>query len=336
MFKTFVHAGCRSFLQRRSTVAGAMLGAMVCIAAPLAAQAQQVTLRAVSSFDEKSFFSRHFEAFIDKVNREGKGLVQINYIGGPKAIPPFEVGNAVRNRVVDLANVTGVFYTNIVPEAIAMSFTSLPTQELRKNGAIDFMNTLLEPKGLVYQARLSDDVPYHIYTNKGFAGDLKGQKMRITPVYRDLFLSLGATVVQTAPGELYTALERGVVDGYGWPIAGVFDLGWQEKTKHRVDPGFYSSENGILMNLAVWKSLTQDQRAFLQKQFAWAEAQNATYKEEVAEETRRQAEAGIKTLALPPEESRKLVEAANAAAWKRIGEVSPTHAAKLQQLFSKD
>ena len=51
---------------------------------------------------------------------------------------------------------------------------------------------------------------------------------------------LGANVVTTPPGEVYTALERGVVDGYGWPILGIFDLGWQEKTKYRVDPGFYA------------------------------------------------------------------------------------------------
>jgi TRAP-type mannitol/chloroaromatic compound transport system substrate-binding protein len=44
------------------------------------------------------------------------------------------------------------------------------------------------------------------------------------------------------PGEVYTALERGVVDGYGWPTAGIFDLGWHEKTKFRVDPGFYTAE----------------------------------------------------------------------------------------------
>jgi len=333
MLRTLVNAGSRSLQRKRRAVLAA--AALACLAAPAMGQAQQVTLRAVSSFDEKTFFSRHFERFVEKVNREGKGLVQINYIGGPKAIPPFEVGNAVRNKVVDLANVTGVFYTNIVPEAIAMSYTDLTTRELRENGAIDYMNTLLAPKGLTYLARLSDGVPYHIYTNKGFTGDLKGQKMRITPVYRDLFLSLGSTVVQTAPGELYTALERGVVDGYGWPIAGIFDLGWQEKTRYRVDPGFYGSENGILMNLSSWKNLTQAQRDFLQKQFAWAEEQNATYKDEVAAETRRQAEAGVKTIALSPEDSRKLLDAARDAAWKRMAEVSPAHAAKLKSLFSR-
>ena len=69
------------------------------------------------SFAEKTQFSKNFERFIEKVNDDGKGLVQINYIGGPRAMPPFEVGNAVRTKVVDIANVTGAFYTNLMPEA---------------------------------------------------------------------------------------------------------------------------------------------------------------------------------------------------------------------------
>ena len=85
-----------------------------------------------------------------------------------------------------------------------------------------------------------------VYLTKPIAKpDLTGLKIRITPVYRDFFTALGATVVQTAPGEVYTALERGVVDGYGWPTAGIFDLGWHEKTKFRVDPGFYT-RRGVL------------------------------------------------------------------------------------------
>ena len=81
------------------------------------AAAQEVTLRAVTSFAEGTQFSKNFERFIEKVNADGKGVVKINYIGGPRAMPPFEVGNAVRTKVVDIANVTGAFYTNLMPEA---------------------------------------------------------------------------------------------------------------------------------------------------------------------------------------------------------------------------
>jgi hypothetical protein len=44
------------------------------------ASAQEVTLRGISSFAEKTFYSRGFERFIEKVNADGKGVIQINYI----------------------------------------------------------------------------------------------------------------------------------------------------------------------------------------------------------------------------------------------------------------
>jgi len=62
-------------------------------------------------------------------------------------------------------------------------------------------------------------------------------------VYRDFFQSLGANVITTPPGECITALERGVVDGYGWPIGGIFELNWQEKDQVPRRPGFYDAKS---------------------------------------------------------------------------------------------
>ena len=99
------------------------------------AWSQEVTLRAVSAFQEGTAFAKPFEAFIERVNRDGKGLVKINYIGGPKAMPAFEVGNAVKGGVIDIANVTGAFYTNLMPEAEALKLAERTIQEQRENGA---------------------------------------------------------------------------------------------------------------------------------------------------------------------------------------------------------
>src|ERR1051326_9140170 len=87
-------------IMKTTTVLAAVL-ALATTAATNLALAQEVTLKAVTSFVEKTQFSKNFERFIDKVNADGKGVVQINYIGGPRAMPPFEVGNAVRTKVVD-------------------------------------------------------------------------------------------------------------------------------------------------------------------------------------------------------------------------------------------
>ncbi len=88
-----------------------------------------------------------------------------------------------------------------------------------------------------YLARQFHNVPFHIYLNKKIDKlDFTGLKIRVTPVYKDVVEALGGTTVTTAPGEVYTALERGVVDGYGWPVTGIFDLGWEKVTKFRLEP----------------------------------------------------------------------------------------------------
>ncbi|MFN0183787.1 MAG: hypothetical protein ACKVQR_08225, partial [Aquabacterium sp.] len=48
------------------------------------ALAQEVTLKAVNAFQEGTYYARNFERWVQKVNAEGKGVVQINYLGGPK------------------------------------------------------------------------------------------------------------------------------------------------------------------------------------------------------------------------------------------------------------
>src|SRR3990170_8416403 len=248
--------------------------------APVAALAQETTLRVVSAFGENTQYVKNLEGFIRKLNADGKGSLQLNFIGGPKAMPPFEVGNAVRTGVIDIAMTTGAFYTNIMPEADALKLAQVSAPEQRKNGAYELINRIWNEKAnMVYLGRVIDFTPFHLYlTKKIDKADLTGLKLRITPVYREFFQALGATVVQTPPGEVYTALERGVVDGYGWPITGIFDLGWHEKTKYRVDPGFYNAEVSLIMNLDKWKGLNAKQRGLLTKHVIALENANDSWK----------------------------------------------------------
>ncbi|MGQ0663828.1 MAG: TRAP transporter substrate-binding protein DctP [Pseudomonadota bacterium] len=313
-----------------------LVGGLAAAMAPLGAGAAEITLKGVSSFAEGTSFSRPFERFIDKVNAEGKGLVQINYIGGPRAIPPFEVANAARTGVVDIANTTGAFYTNILPESDALKLSTLSAQELRKNGAWEYINKLWNERvNVYYLARTGDNIPFHLYLTKRIdKPDFTGLKIRVTPVYRDFFQALGATVVTTPPGEVYTALERGVVDGYGWPILGIFDLGWQDKTKFRVDPGFYNVEVSLLVNLDTWKKLDAQQQAFLGRQAIWLESLNPEAEALNAEEAKRQAAAGIQTISFAGEVGRQYLARATEVGWKSIIDKSPEHGPKLRVLLT--
>jgi len=123
----------------------AALGAGL-VASIAAAHADEVTLRAVNAFAEGTTFAKPFERLIEKVNADGKGQIKITYVGGPRAMPPFEIGNALRNKVVDLASVTGAFYGNLMPEADAQKLMAKPMSEIRANGGIVLIEKLHNDK----------------------------------------------------------------------------------------------------------------------------------------------------------------------------------------------
>lgn len=296
----------------------------ILLASPYALS-QEVTLRAVSAFQEGGDVSRNFERFVAKVNAEGKGLVRINFIGGPKAMPPFEVGRATKSGVVDMAYVTGGFYTNVLPEALALNYTSQSGKQQRKSGVWETVNKVwAEKMNVYYLARAVDHTPYHIFLNKKIDKlDLKGLRIRVTPIHSEIAVALGAIAVTLPPGEVFTALERGLVDGYIWPLLGIFDLGWQEKTKFRVEPGFYNTEDSVLINLDKWKSLTPAQQAFLTRQALWLEDIGDEYVEFNKNEKRKQAAAGIQALTFTGAEADAFVKKANEVAWKAVLDKSP-------------
>ena len=304
-------------------------------AAPAAAQ--EVTLRVVSAFPENSVYVKRLENWIERVNAEGKGVLQLNFIGGPKAVPTFEMGKAVQGGVVDIGMAAGAFYTNVFPESDALKLAEMVVAEQRRNGAFAYINKVWNEKGnMQYLGRVVENQPFHLYLNKEISKpDLKGLKIRITPVYRDFFGAMGATLMQTAPGEVYTALERGVVDGYGWPVGGIFDLNWHEKTKYRVDPGFYDAEVSLVANLKKWNGLTAKQREFLQQQVINMEGRNDFWKAYGAEEIKRQTAAGIKSITFDAATTAAFRKQAYDSGWAGVIKLSPTHGPAMQKLLTR-
>jgi TRAP-type C4-dicarboxylate transport system substrate-binding protein len=229
-------------------VAGAAVGAVLAASA----SADEVTLKAGSFLPLTVNFGEPFKKFVDHVNAESKGVVQIRVVGGPEAVPPFQLGNAIKSGVLDIAVVPPAYYKGLMPEGDADILTKQSFVEQRKNGAWALINKLHEEKvNAYYLAAYGDGVQFYIYLRKPIKNisELKGLKLRSSPNYQAFFTALGATTVVTPPGEVYTALERGVIDGYGWPLWGIQDQGWDKYTKMRVEPGFYNVTCNILVNL---------------------------------------------------------------------------------------
>ena len=203
-------------------------------------------------------------------------------------------------------------------------------QELRKT---PFWSVLQKYTNQKINAHLlsayGDGIGFHIWTSKPPTAGLKGMRLRTTPNYTPLFTALGVSLVSTAPGEVLTALERGVVDGYGWPAIGMFDLGWGPHTKYRVDPGFYNVIVNVIVNQNKWNSLREDQKAFLNKMAGWLETENVRWvAERKAADEKKIKEAGIQIVDLGP----KHRQLAYDAYWEQLLKRAPEPAKELKAL----
>jgi len=123
-----------------------------------------------------------------------------------------------------------------------------------------------------------------------------------------------------------------VVDGYGWPVTGIFDLGWEKVTKYRLQPAFYSVEVGVLVNLDAWKSLNDGQKKVLNDAALWLEGLDSENVGLIKSEVDRQAKAGIQPLDFGGAAAKAFLEKANDAAWQAVIKRSPDTGPKLRAL----
>lgn len=89
--------------------------------------------------------------------------------------------------------------------------------------------------------------------------DLAGLKLRIPggpPT--TFFKAAGAIPLNVPPGDIYSSLEKGVIDGYNMPYQGAVDNMLHDLCKYVTDIKFNSSPMLIVMNLAKWNSLPPD------------------------------------------------------------------------------
>jgi TRAP-type C4-dicarboxylate transport system substrate-binding protein len=325
----------------RFAIRGALTAAALAVgAAGFAGAAQaETTLAGASCFPQGSFFSKRFEAFVEKVNAEGKGVVQIDYLGGAPAIgSPFTLVQRQAQGVYDIVSCTGAYYQNVVPEADAWKLLEVSPDEARANGGWALMEEIHRAKNLVPVSRFHYGTPFHLYLAPGKAidgPDLTGLHLRVAPIYTNFFKALGATTQNSNLAQIYSLMENGTVAGYGWPITGLRP-GWEQVTAYRVDPGFYDADINLLVTARSWDGLDQAARDLIVKLAMEAE-QAGIAADRAAVKASVEKQAGqYEIIAFSGADAETWSSTARDAGWAGLAEVSPENAPKLRALFAKE
>jgi TRAP-type C4-dicarboxylate transport system substrate-binding protein len=305
-------------------LAGAALSAL---AAPALAQAK---LTLVHPFPDALVYTQSCKALVAAINDAGKGVVEIAVRGGNEAIPMFNQPAAVRNGTVDMVCTPAAFYAQNLPENDAISTSNVSPAEARANGGMALVDKLHgQHMNMKYLGWLDSGIGFYVYSvnppkfKPDGMPDFSGVKLRDNPIYSAFFKALGATAHNMPATEVYSALEKNVVDAAAWTSIGLPQLRWDKFLRHRIGPEFFQSDIGMLMNLAKWNALDAKAKDAVSKAVMAHETASraARQKERDAEQAKLKAE-GMTQHDLPggAASAKKYTDLAVKAAYDRMME----------------
>ena len=308
------------------------LAAAAAVLAASTASAKE-ELGAVTALQRSNTIAKAFiETYLNASNA-ANGPVKIKYIGGQEVVPPRKAANALKRGQFDMLSCPTAYYIGTVPEGYALLAGNQGPRALRENGAWEILQEVYMKKAgahlLAWGENMTSYNTYLMVMPKFRADgvpDLTGLKMRATGTYRPLFRALGASTINIKSSEIFTAIQRGTVVGFGWPDVAVVALGLHKIVKYRVTPNYYQTNQVLTVNPKVWDSLTEEQRTFLEKQALVYETESVKWLEaRRAKEEEQMLAAGVKDIALQGDAAARYLDIAHQEIWTQLKERSEYH-----------
>ncbi|MGQ9507961.1 MAG: TRAP transporter substrate-binding protein DctP [Thermodesulfobacteriota bacterium] len=299
--------------------------------------AQPLELKAVSFLPKDHRLCAQIPVWIDRVNMGLKDVIKINWVGGPEVMPPFEQPEALRKGIFQVGFLPAAYYVGILPEGDAISLSKYDFKKEREKGGL--WDYFIERHKKINMMPLGTWLydPFYLYIKREVKGieELKGLKMRTAAKYDKMMLKLGMIPVTVQFGETYTALQRGVVDGFGWPTIGPREWGWLEYCRFVIDIPFYSRQNTfMLMNLDIWQKLPKaSQEKLVDISIKFEPEMKAYFEKEIEKEKKKMEKLGVKRIKFSEHDTQRYIDVANNAFWEDLEKKVPEEVKILKKLM---
>ncbi|RDB42086.1 ABC transporter substrate-binding protein [Halomonas sp. DQ26W] len=284
--------------------------------------------------------------WVELVNKIAGDELEIEFRAGGTLMPGTEVFDATETGSIEASGDWPGYWAGR-----DSSFSPLATTTSLFN-AVDYLNWIQQWGGWdLYQEIYGDYnmvyLPYGITNNEsGFMGrtpieslaDLDGKRLRLSGRDQGRVLEeLGGSQVTLSGGEIYQAVERGVVDGAEFSTPGVdYNAGFAEIVEYWSVPGWHQSASvfGVMINKDAWDALTEETQeklkiaadATMAWSLAWSERGST-------EGTINFMEAGVQINPLPEEDLARIQEITNEVIVRGACE-NPMHAKVYHSMIS--
>ncbi len=293
-------------------------------------------LRMINGFPDGFVFTREIAApFMEMVASETGGGVTIA-MSGPDVVPTFEQFEPVQSGVFDLLFTHPAYHAGTTSIGLAIDAIGTDPEKRRAGGVIDFIDAHYQTIGMkLIAAPATGTKGFRYFLREPITGPqgFAGRKIRGTVSYHPMIEALGGTGVVMGGGDVYSALQTGVVDGAAWGLTGAKDFKWHEVAGYMADPAFGQVGVMIFMNLDAWNALTPDQQAGIKRAAEALERQSiARFDVMAAAEQAELLALGMKTTEFVPEEAAQFEALWSNGVWQVAAQSRPEEIAALREI----
>ena len=307
------------------------------------ADAKEVVIRAISAWPLSIDGNTWYKNYIKEVNKRGKGVVQIRLLGGNEVASAFEQFQALRTGIADMTNSAPAYYVGETVEAAAVSLIAPKSLEgfldgLRKSGALDIINKAYREKSSMRFLGITvagTGFRFLMATPIKDLDGIKGKRIRASGAQDAAAIQYLGGSPQTLPAnELYTALQRGVVDGAYRAPNDAWSFGEHKVYKAMIATPIQFAPGGVYMPTGKWDKLPDNVKKVLEGTIVDMEPTILKYFQTNDNAAIKRLEKnGMKVIEVDDAAKKRLGEARNAY-WPELLKQSPKYGAQIQKVLA--
>lgn len=212
--------------------------------------------------------------FAQWVKEMSGGRLEIQVYGGGELVPALEAFGAVSQGTAEIGHGASYYWAGKVPAAqffAAVPFGMNPQQMnawIISGGGLELWEDVYAPFDLLPLPGGNTTIQMGGWFNKEInsVNDLKGLKMRIPGLGGKVISKAGGSAILSAGGEIYTNLERGVIDATEW-IGPYHDymMGFYKVARYYYYPGWHEPGTNLefFININAFSQLPSDLQAIV-------------------------------------------------------------------------
>jgi TRAP-type transport system periplasmic protein len=302
----------------KSLLASALVGGAVLLSGQANAQVSERTLRWAQQNSMEHPQGLGAKKFADLVEQKSGGKIKVRVFPGGQLGGDLQNVSALQGGTLDLMVLNAGLLVGIVKDFAVLDLPFLFNTAQEADAVVDGpvgtkLFDKLPEKGLVGLGYF--ELGFRNVTNSrrpiAKAEDFQGIKLRVlqSPLFIDLFNTLGANTVAMPFPEVYTALEQRVIDGQENPVTVIFDTKFQEVQKYLSLTRHIYNAQSVIMSKKTWDRLSDEERKIVQDSLNEAEA----YQRQVSREKSLQVledlkKAGMQVNEVSPQEIARIRE----------------------------